>query len=332
MTKARIAYLSLLMALALATSCGKEQSHAPILFSTGDGLEDVTTKAAITTDNLGSNNLMVYAEKDAAAHPNMKPATLTKKGAFWRPSSVVEWEDGHAYSFQGYAYYSKSRIPSVATTGLSFTVTQPNSYSNPANFADFVFSNKVDVPADQSSAHPLINLEFDHVLPAVQVFVTKAEEISDVKVTRIALSGLYYGATMTYSPKDGIWQHKYTTGRTANYINGTETAAGTTAAGTAAFMSVISVPQSFDRSTLTIEYKVDESTDGEPRYHEYSQTFNLSEYGISAGHRAVFNVNIDSGIHLVAQIVKWRKTDVIEGTLLPPIDAERSSSSNKRQR
>ena len=325
----QIAALSVILFLAI--SCGKEEEmSAPLLFSAEDGLEEVLTKAAITSDNLGTNNVRVYAEKNATALTNMNPATISipKGGAYWMPTTNnanTQWDNGKAYTFQGYAYTKTGiTIPNTVKNGHEFTVTQPTSYE-PSSMADYVFSKKVSISAEQSKTHPLINLEFDHVLPAIQVYVTCAEAMQDVSVSEMTLSGLYYTATMKYSIMDEQWTPTLLGERSASYTESTVLTVAQTKAETQAKMNIISVPQSFNESTrLTITYSINESMDSTPDFKEYTQSFALSKAvsGITSGHRTVFHVVIDNGIHLTAAIAPWKEVDFIEGTVLPPIPTE----------
>lgn len=311
--------------LFLATCCSKEaEKSAPIMFSTEDGLEEVLTKAAITSDNLSSNTVKVYAEKNTTALTDMNPTTVSipKGGAYWMPSKNndnTRWSDGNAYTFQGYAYTKGITVPSDVKNGTKFTVTQPTTYG-PSNFEDYVFSNKVSVSAEQSWTHPLINLVFDHVLPAIQVYVTCAEAMRDVTVSEMTIAGLYYKATMAY--REGTWTRELLEDRTASYTESNTLNVAHTRADTEAKMSIISVPQSLNESTiLTVTYRINESLTSEPDLVEYTQSFALSKAvaSITAGHRTVFHVHIDNGIHLTAAIAPWKEVDFIEGTVLPPI-------------
>lgn len=317
--------------LFLAAACSKEaEKSAPIMFSTEDGLEDVLTKSAITSDNLSSHTVKVYAERDAAELADMNPATIVPNGAFWMPetsSQNTQWSGGHAYTFQGYAYTNSGiEIPSDdAKNGIRFTVTQPTSYDT-SGMADYVFSNKVTVSATQSSNHPLVNLTFDHVLPAIQVYVTCAEAMRDVTVSGMTLSGLYYKATMSY--QDGTWAHKLLGDRSAIYTESSILDVAQTRADTQAKMSIISVPQGLNESTiLSINYSINESMTSTPDFRNYTQSFALSKAvtSITAGHRTVFHVHIDNGIHLTAAIAPWKEVDFIEGTVLPPIPIKEGS-------
>lgn len=332
MKKGLLKYMCLPAVVALVTACGKEDSadDAPILFSLeGDSAVELT-KSAITTDNLSSHTVKIYAEKDGAALTYMHPGTLTKKGAFWGVSNDVAWDNGHAYTFQGYAY-SISGFTNVADDGLTFTVQQSTNY-NDANLRDFIISDKVTVSAEESRRHPVVSLTFDHVLPAIEVYVTRSENIRAAKVTKITLSNLFSKATMMYSERDDVWTTDISAGnaRTASYsVSNTGFDVGTDRGSTSARMKIISIPQVFDETTvLTINYKVDErakDTDRE-KWVTHTQNFTLMDYvsEIHSGYRTVLHVNVDTGIRLSAGIVKWRTVDFIEGTVLPPIDGPKA--------
>lgn len=323
-----IKHTFILLLAILACSCTKDTDEvgAPILFSIDGGLDVELTKSAINADNLAFNTIKVYAEKDASAITDAKTAIISKPNSYWNYSNNMTWDDGHAYSFRGYAY-STAGFSSIADNGLTFTVQQSTSY-NDANLRDFIISSRVVVSAEESRRHPVVSLEFDHVLPAIQVYVTRSENIRTAKVTKITLSNLFSKATMRYSEKDDIWTTEIDASnkRTASYsVSNAGFYVGTDKSSTDAMMNIISVPQVFDETTeLIITYKVDErakDTDKE-KLVPHTQEFRLIDYvpEIRSGYRTILHANIDTGIHLSAGIVKWKQVDFIEGTVLPPID------------
>lgn len=300
--------------------CTKQQAPEgrQIVFSVSGEFDADVTKAAITSSDPGT--IYVHAERNNTGVANLSPAAITRQsGGFWRPSASVLWQDGGEYVFNAYGY--TSGISDVASNGLSFTVAQPSVY-NPSNMADFVSAPTVEVSSEKSYKHPLIALDFHHVLPAVQIYVTKVSTMSgnDVVVTDMSLSGLFYGAKMAYDKTGDAWLTTgYTTDRLLTYSNSGSFSVSTDKNSTEAVMDVISVPQGLSAdAVLSITYQVDE--DGTPK--NYTQTFHLSEYleRLNCGHRTVLHASIDTGIHLTASIAPWKKVDFIEGTILPAID------------
>lgn len=323
-----IKHTFILLLAILACSCTKDTDEvgAPILFSIDGGLDVELTKSVINTDNLGSNIIKVYAEKDAVAMTDANSAVISKPNVYWNYINDAKWDDGHSYSFQGYAYnITSNKFTNVSADGRTFTVT--HSSNSIADTYDYVISRKVEVGTAESCNHPVVGLVFEHVLPSVEVYVTRSENIRTAKVTKITLSNLFSKATLKYSEKDDIWTTEIDGSNTASYSisNNTGYVVGTDKSSTSAIMSIISVPQVFDETTeLSITYKVDERAKETDRENlvQHTQTFRLLDYvpEIRSGYRTILHVNIDTGIHLNAGIVKWKEVDFIEGTVLPPID------------
>lgn len=316
-----IKHTLILLLAVLTCSCTKDPDEvgAPILFSIDGGLDVELTKSVINTDNLASNIIKVYAEKDASPITDASTAIISKPSLYWNYSKYTTWQDGHAYSFQGYAY-NNSGFSSVAADGRTFTVT--HSSNNIANTYDYVISRKVEVGAAESRNHPIVGLVFDHVLPAVQIYVTKAPEMKEVKITSMTLKGLYTKAVMKYSVGD-VWLTEYPNGATRNASYKIQNKVVSSAKTSDATMEIISVPQALNSDTqLVINYQVDESMTSTKNWVSHDHTFYLSDFlnEIEGGHRVIFHVNIDTGIHLEASIARWRPVDFIEGTVLPPID------------
>lgn len=317
-------YIQFVLCAALALSCSKAggPEGKAIMFALPQELSGQETKASITNTNITSNTVRVYALKNNAEVSGMSPATITKQASgYWRPTSTVLWDDGKAYSFQGYGY-TATGFSAIASDGMTFTVTQPSSYEEAA-MADYIVSNKVEVSASDSNNHPLVVLEFNHILPSIVIYVTKAEAMKDVKVSNLTLSGLYYGATLTYNEISGKWLPSYTTERDASYSSVGLMDVTRQRDDTEAIMSIISVPQGFTQvSRLSVTYRVDESMTSTPQYKEYTESFALGDYAseVTVGHRAVFHLTVDTGIHLTASIAPWNKIDFIEGMILPSID------------
>lgn len=313
--------------LSIATwlaGCAEEPLHEefPIVFSMDGGLDVALTKSVISNANLGSGNTVkVYADKGGVPHPNFNPALVSKNASYWSPSPKVLWEYNQNYAFRGYAY-SNSGVTGVSNNGYSFTVIQPTSYSS-VNMVDYVFSNVAEVTTIKGSSYPdHVSLTFDHVLPAIEVYVTCAEGMRDVTVTELTLSGLYYSAEMQYSEKESTWL--YTNKLTPDASYSVENlSVGNDGASTQARINLISVPQILsDDARLVVSYRVNESMDSTPVYRDLTQTFMLKNYldRIVSGHRTIIHMDIDTGIHLRATIAPWTRVDYIEGIVLPPLD------------
>lgn len=324
MTKRISTFFALLACSLLALSCTKEEASGGkgIMFTLEDGLYGFETKGVLTSENITSNTIRVYALKNNVEVPGMNPAVITKQSTgYWRTGTSVLWDDGKSYVFQGYGY-SATGFTDINADGKKFTVTQPSAYDEDA-MADYIISNTVEVSASDSRNHPLVVLEFNHVLPAILVYVTKAEAMKDVKVSRLSLSGLYHGATLVYNELSGRWLPTYTTECDANYSLVGSMNVTRQRSDTEVVMRILSVPQGLTQTTrLTVTYQVDESMTSTPMYKEYTESFELGNYvgEITVGHRAVFHLEVDTGIHLTATIAPWHKIDFIEGTILPSID------------
>lgn len=317
-------YITIAICAALMLSCSKGDSPEgkAIMFALPQEISGQETKGAITNSNITANNICVYALKNNVEVSGMNPASIIKQASgYWRPSSTVLWDDGKAYSFQGYGYTS-SGFSSIASNGMTFTVTQPTSYDEEA-MADYIVSNKVGISASDSYNHPLVVMEFSHILPSIVIYVTKAEAMKEVKVSNLTLNGLYYGATITYNEVSGRWLPSYTTERDASYTLAGLMDVTKQKDDTEAIMNIISVPQGLTQvSRLSVTYRVDESMTSTPLYKEYTESFALGDYAseITVGHRAVFHLTVDTGIHLTASIAPWNRIDFIEGLILPSID------------
>lgn len=318
-----IKHTFILLLAILACSCTKDTDEvgAPILFSIDGGLDVELTKSVINTDNLGSNIIKVYAEKDAVAMTDANSAEISKPNVYWNYSNDAKWDDGHSYSFQGYAYnITSNKFTNVSADGRTFTVT--HSSNSIADTYDYVISRRVEVGAAESRNHPVVGLVFEHVLPAVQIYVTKAPEMKEVKITSMTLKGLYTKAVMKYSVGD-VWLTEYPNGAERNASYKIQNKVVSSAKTSDATMEIISVPQALNSDTqLVINYQVDESMTSTKNWVSHAHTFYLSDFlnEIEGGRRVIFHVNIDTGIHLEASIARWRPVDFIEGTVLPPID------------
>lgn len=329
------AYIIIAAATVLAfASCEKQEAAEtgckPVVFSFDETLNGFSTKSAITDENIASNIVKAYARRNSVVISNMNPATLRQNQTtkFWTPSNLVYWNDG-SYMFNIYAY-TENGITNVSNDGFEFTVTQPTSYTSPSSMADYVTSGEITVTPEQSAKHPLIVAELNHVLPAVEVYAIKAESLKNrtVVVTDITLSGLYYSADMEWNDASEAWIPSWKGENTASYsVTGEMTLTGERTT-TPAKMQIITVPQNLTEKTLiSVTYKVDEALSGTPSYKEYTEAFEISSYFASVGrdaaftpgHRTVFFLAVDTGIHLSASITPWKQVDFIEGTVLPTI-------------
>jgi len=331
MMKSIYTYIVLAFAVLAFASCdsqGSDSTAPNIIFAISDGLEGFETKTAITDDNLASNTVKAYATRNSVAVDNMNPTLLTKQtSGFWKPSpAAVQWQDGGSYKFIAYAY-TNSGITDVADNGLSFSVEQPSSY-DAGLMADYVVSKELSLTVAEANKHPLIVLDMDHVLPAVEIYVTKDPSLQYASVASISLSGLYYSADMEYNTATEKWVNSPKNTRSAEYkLSGTFDTTSERST-TSAKMSLITVPQSLTQScVLTVKYTVDEGLGEQHDYKTYSESFTLSDFfaaynreaEFTSGNRTVFHLKIDTGIHLSATIAAWKKVDFIEGTVLPAI-------------
>lgn len=334
-----------------AVSCEEkiEKTDAPILF----GMEslNVTSKSALTQDDIDAvgTELYVYGTQNTSTSIFDKEPIKRNVNGIWYPQTTIspyqKWASG-SYSFYGIASSEDlssdnmgQKASSVSTPGidvynkgLGVVVNQPTSY-NASAMIDYLLSKNYTV-AD-GTTKPLVKLQMEHTLPSVEIYVIKAEAMYGACIKSITLSGVYSSATLTctghktYGSSDlNIWNTALSGDQSASYnITGTlasQVAVTNSITDTEAKMQIISVPQQLSNyAVLSIEYWINERTSSTPdNYVLYSESFNLFGYTPitwASGHRIIYTLKVDSGIHLTGAIVRWVDVDYIEGTILPAL-------------
>lgn len=308
-------------------SCVEDNSRqniSPVIFELDGGSSisaEASTKAVVFNDNLTEATVKAYATRNNTVISTLNGSTLTRQSTgYWKPATNTAWIDGSSYEFCVYAY--SGNISNVSADGSRFTVAEPTSYDYDS-MADFVISGKKAVSASESSSHPLIELQLNHVLSSVVVYMVKDPSMKTVNMKSITIQGFYNQGELENST-DGWIATTRGEPTAAVYTESGTFEVTTDRATTDAFMELVVVPQQLtQRTKLTVVYEVDESPDSHSQlFREHTQEFVLSDYGktkIEPGHRATFFMTVDTGIHLTASIVPWKDVDFIEGTVLPAI-------------
>jgi hypothetical protein len=344
-------------AVLIVSSCDKERTGegAPILF----GIDPVTvvSKSALTIDDINASGttLYVYGTKNTSTSVFAKEPIQRNANGIWYPQTNInpykKWENGSSYSFYGIASSAdlssdnmEAQASSVSTPGIdvynkgfAIKVNQPTSYDN-SLMIDYLLSRSYTVSNGQTK--PLVKLAMEHSMPSVEIYVIKAEAMYGARLKNITLSGFYSSGTMTVtslSPWNSSslnpWtctlsgsantSYNITGDLSSSQINIENEIAGTTP--TEAKMQIITMRQQLTQSAkLAVEYWINERTASSSgdNYVLYSETFNLYSFTPQVwefGHRIIYTLKVDSGIHLTGTVVPWTDVDYIEGTILPAL-------------
>lgn len=318
-------YLAILMACTVAVpSCSKmgtETGGRYITFGIGGDIDAVQSKGVLTTENLSAtgNTVKVFGTRGGTTILDGVAISKNDQTGYWYPSPSQTWTENVAYVFRAYAY---SGSPTVSADGKTATITEPDTYSQDG-FVDYLFSDEVKVTAEKSYDHPTIDLKLAHVLPTVEFYVLKDPSMKTVNVLSLSVTGFFNKGEIKYNA-DGWSTTPSGTATDATYTISGKYSVGLDLNSTAAVMKIITMSQQLtEECKLTVTYEVDESVaqDGS-LMNSHTESFILSNYGKTGllhGHRAIFYLTVDTGIHLQSTIVPWVEVDYIEGTVLPTI-------------
>ena len=352
-----IKYTALAVVLALiSAACNKEESvqtdYAPTI-TFGVNAVDTATRIEIADNtNIESKTIYVYGSTSSTSFIYSADAISYDADAKkWLPTDktkVVPWDRKASYQFYGYTYLPANsptwrlRFPSVwdknaqknVITGYhkTFNVYQPKTYVYRDEFVDFLLSHTFNA---LGSARPIVQLELEHAMALVDIYIVKHKSLAQrkVHVKSLSLTSVRTDATMTCSSqaiansgKSNEWQTVFLDHTPATYTIDTPLEVALYTDTTGAHMRIIAVPQQLNaQNRLTVIYEVDESADGadgNEQMVEHTETFQLYNYTPivwESGHRIVYRATIDTGIHLQGQIAAWKDVDYIEGTVLPDI-------------
>lgn len=259
----------------------------------------------------------------------------------WR--SDVQWEN-RPYSL--FAYVKSEGNANLGCTisvdpnsdGRTVSLTEPRTYSdNPNDYTDYLLSYRASVDGSQK---PLVRLELERVTTGVELYVTAAPNMTNVKLISAEFENIYraatfniaYHATNTDPVVDGLknrWAVKLSqskqTGATYTYTprGGKVLQKYNPDAGRFApenrVMRFLTVQQNLlDNATAILKLTYTSEENGVTR--EYSSSFKLSDYSVKTwnrGHKVRYYVSIDTGAKLEGTIEPWKTVDYIEGTFLP---------------
>lgn len=352
-----IKYTVLAIALALlAPACSKEESaqtdYAPNITFGVNAVETSTRAEIADNSNIESKTVYVYGSTSSTSFIYSSEAISYDADAKkWLPTNkamVKPWDKKASYQFYGYTYLPANspewriKFPTVwdknqkknVLTGYhkTFNVYQPKSYEYRDEFVDFLLSHTYNA---LGSARPIVQLQLEHAMALVDIYIVKHKSLAQrkVRVKSLSLTSVRTDATMTCasqaianSGKSNEWQITFLDHTPATYTIGNAMEVALDTATTGAHLRIVAVPQQLTaQNRLTVTYEVDESgdgADGNEQMVEHTETFLLYNYTPivwESGHRIVYRATIDTGIHLQGQIAAWKDVDYIEGTVLPDI-------------
>ena len=331
---------SILFLAAVSVSCSKQtvqtDNGKPVRFRVSDTDISADVKSLIGSDDIAGSGVTVkvYAERNGAPVTGLDNTEISpdQNTNMWTPGSRVLWNDG-TYTFLGYAYSSSLTSVNlmVSNNGKRITVTQPENYE-PSSMVDYLLSYLYTA---DGSVRPVVTLALEHAMSLVGIKIVKSPSITSARLKSLKISGFYRSATMEcitpdpYPSKDGnLWTVSYNDeNRNASYYHdygGTEIQYE--GPDTEPVLQFMAIPQVLSRSTvLTVEYSVNEvsSPDSqEENYQSHTESFVLQDFRPAewaGGHRVIYELTVDTGIHLQGMIVPWKKVDMIEGTVLPEL-------------
>lgn len=349
----------LFSALLLTLGCSKEEEGANggpsdrdvIRFSVGT--KAVSTKLGATTETIGDGTYSIIARGTEASasitynNSENLALELDKNGSgFWFPNGNSNWKNWKSagYSFTTYAYSPKTATsgrPSAltVTSPTQISITQPQTYTygdaGEKNFIDYLLSYRHDIT--NGLTKPVVTMKLEHALSDVEVYVIKDPSIQGVRVSQMSVGGFYRQASMTctqaqYVPNgtqpvnfwtaslQGSSNNTYTWTDTANPKSATDEIETTPAR-----MKMIMVPQATDNLVLNVNLEVNEQDDNGVDHwvnHPYNN-ISFSGKGLAtnwlSGHKYIYILTVDTGIHLKGYIIDWIEGGSIETTILPDI-------------
>ncbi len=346
MKTSTIKYTVLALAIALlAPACSKEESaqtdYAPTITFGVSAVATATRTEIADNSNIESKTVYVYGSTSSTSFVySSEPISYDADAKKWLPTDktkVKPWDKTASYQFYGYTYLPanlpKWRLQFPASGyNKTFNVYQPQFYNQSSQFVDFLLSHTFNA---LGSARPIVQLQLEHAMALVDIYIVKHKSLAQrkVRVKSLSLTSVRTNATMTCasqavanSGKSNEWQTTFLDHTPATYTIGNAMEVALETDKTGAHMRIIAVPQQMNaQNRLTVTYEVDESgdgTDGNEQMTEHTETFLLYNYTPivwESGHRIIYRATIDTGIHLQGQIAAWKDVDYIEGTVLPDI-------------
>ncbi len=337
-----------LLPAVMAVSCSEQ--HVPVQGGLGVPIEfgvsgadvSVEVKSVLDQDAVDVGTVYVYGTEDGTELYKNTAVTRDNTGR-WLPEQEEDWIPNVRYSFYGYVSSPSpgdkgSAVYFLTDDGLSISVNQPTVY-DPDGMADYLLSRIVNV-AD-GAMRPIVSLTMEHAMSLVEIRVVKSPSISNAYINRMSVKGFYRSADMqceqstSTSDQPNSWTTTITgsndTEYSINYGSGQPESGEIKASDEDNLTSQIrfmAVPQQLTEDViLTVEYSVNEksSEDEADNYKTHSEKFNLYDYRPivwTSGHRILYTLTVDTGIHLQGTIVPWKEIDEIEGTVLPEIPTE----------
>ncbi len=331
-----IIYIAIFLILLLSGCEKREKSDANII-RFGLDEEYLSTKAQMTPADVNNNLIFIYGKQDnTTAIFSATSFERNTSNNIWYPQNSNDtkwWANGSSYSFYAYTRSTNTGI-TITNNALTIAVTQPTTYIE-ANMIDYLLSRTYSVA--NGASRPLCRLTFEHSMPAVEIYVIKAEAMYEACIQSMTLTGIYSSGSMTctviapYGSSTGhTWSYSPSGTKTASYtISGDTTShkvnIANTREATQAKMKIMTIPQQLaSDAKLTIKYWINERTSSSAsnNYVSYSETFNLYNFSPSSwlpGHKIIYTLKVDSGIHLEGVIAPWKNIDYIEGTILPAV-------------
>ena len=330
-----------------------EPNYGPIEFGAASIVAS-QTRAVVDQEAIdgGGVNVYVHATKDNA---RLYPITQSVIGeqivqnmsnAKWLPKTsgnVRQWVAESQYSFNGFAYLPTTATNSggglsIGSYGKEITVSQPSTYQ-PDKMIDYLYSHTFSTPG---AARPLVVLDMEHALPLVEIHIVKHESIEAAYLENLTISNFFRSAKMNVttpanygSGGHNVWKIELSGERNTSYsITGTHPQTGEESGRKAmanrgeeseSVMKMMVIPQQLEADAqLTVSYWVNErySAESEDNYVRHEASFQLNKYTPfiwEVGHRIVYTLEVDTGIHLTGTIVPWVEVDYVEGTVLPNI-------------
>ena len=186
-----------------------------------------------------------------------------------------------------------------------------------------------------NTSRPVVTLALEHAMSLVEIKIVRSPSIIDAELVSLKINGFYWTATMSCpnpveygsSGAGNMWSVDYgKEGQTGEYyVEDLDIPSSDDTDKDGILMRFMAVPQALSSSAvLTVEYKVNEksSADAQDNYQNHSESFMLMNYypsEWSGGHRIVYGLTVDTGIHLQGMILPWKNVDMIEGTVLPEL-------------
>ena len=335
---------------ALLCSCSAIEEPQPELGTIHFGTNATgLTRTLINNDNLTANGIAVCVSAVRNGSTTLydkerlyRDATTAK----WLPTTNrrQNWATGSSYEFNGFAYSTAlaSSSLTINSGGKQIVVSQPSSY-NEDLMVDYLYSHSFKV--SDGRVRPLVQLDLEHAMSLVEIRIVRHPSIGEAYLEEATISGFYRKATMSCTtpalynsggtnewkvefPADATKQTTYTRSGldpTSNPKASCWALSDDKSSEEATILRFTAVPQQMEADNLlTVTYWVNEKFDeeSEDRLVQHSETFNLYDYNPilwQPGHRIVYTMEIDTGIHLQGVIQPWVDVDYIEGTVLPDV-------------